>query len=173
LSISSEPHFSISKIYKPAGIEISNLIQEVEGKVYQAYRLTLNSNPAIFRVAKTTPTKIGQFVTLWQRSEITGNIEPFSENDDLGLVIIHTANKDNIGQFIFTKDILIKKGIIASSGKQGKLGIRIYPPWSTPTSKLAIETQKWQLQYFFDLSQKNDVDPVQTLRYFQRIIGHT
>ncbi|GJM68894.1 hypothetical protein HMSSN036_11100 [Paenibacillus macerans] len=31
------------------------------------------------------------------------------------------------------------------------MAIRVYPGWENPTSKQAIETQKWQLAYFGSL----------------------
>lgn len=35
------------------------------------------------------------------------------------------------------------------------MAIRVYPSWDKPTSKQAIDTQKWQLPYFVDMSTLN------------------
>ena len=51
-------------IYKQCGFDFSNLIKEEESSEYGAYFFDLNSLSVRFRVAKITPTKVGQFVTL-------------------------------------------------------------------------------------------------------------
>ncbi|WP_373564966.1 MepB family protein [Paenibacillus sp. E222] len=56
-------------IYDRCGFVCSQPHEEAQNAEYVAYVLTLNSLSIRFRVAKTTPTKIGQFVTLWQRSK--------------------------------------------------------------------------------------------------------
>jgi hypothetical protein len=52
---------------------------------------------------------------------------------------------------------LADKGIISFNGKEGKRGIRVYPPWDVTTSKQAQQTQSWQIKYF--LTIKNDNSP--------------
>lgn len=37
------------------------------------------------------------------------------------------------------------------------MAIRVYPSWENPTSKQAIETQKWQLEYFVELQSTNNL----------------
>ncbi|QIP41117.1 hypothetical protein G9444_3873 [Rhodococcus erythropolis] len=51
------------------GFTWSTPIPESEGAEYGAHTLTVNGLPTVYRTAKTTPTKLGQFVTLWRRSE--------------------------------------------------------------------------------------------------------
>ncbi|MEG2603136.1 MAG: MepB family protein, partial [Carnobacterium sp.] len=34
-----------------------------------------------------------------------------------------------------------------------KRGFRVYPLWDQPDNPQAIQTQKWQLNYFLDLTQ--------------------
>ena len=56
---------AIEQIYKPAGMRLTDEAwREEESAEYGACRFSLNGQVIVFRVAKTTPTKIGQFVTL-------------------------------------------------------------------------------------------------------------
>lgn len=55
--------------WEPSGYTCSEIIQNSESHEYYAYNFLLNGKSIIFRIAKITPTKIGQFVTLWIRSE--------------------------------------------------------------------------------------------------------
>lgn len=131
--------------------------KEHESKDYGACRFKLNELEILFRTSKITPTKIGQFVTLWKRIE-KGPIQPFDSTDCIDLFIISTRNKTLSGQFIFPMSILIEKGIISHQGKEGKRAIRVYPPWDLTTSKQAQKTQKWQLDYFLEIKQDQTID---------------
>ncbi len=42
------------------------------------------------------------------------------------------------------------------------MAIRVYPSWENPTSKQAIETQKWQLAYFVEMNNTNSF-PIEEL----------
>jgi len=71
--------------------------------------------------------------------------------------------KDNrFGQFVFPKAVLIKKGIISTTTKEGKRAFRVYPSWDIPTSKQAERSQKWQLYYFYD-AKTVDLEKVKSL----------
>lgn len=37
------------------------------------------------------------------------------------------------------------------------MAIRVYPGWDSPSSEQAMKTQKWQLPYFVDLSNPNNL----------------
>ena len=102
----------------------------------------------IFRTAKITPTKTGQFVTLWKRSTNKSPIQPFDKEDQFDQVIIFVKNVNHMGYFIFDKAILAEKDIISISGSGGKRAIRVYPPWDIANNKQALNTQKWQTKYF-------------------------
>ncbi|MBN6205835.1 MepB family protein, partial [Ralstonia pickettii] len=39
----------------------------------------------------------------------------------------------------------------------GKMAIRVYPSWDKQTSKQALETSKWQLPYFVDMSNPSEL----------------
>ena len=45
------------------------------------------------------------------------------------------------------------KGIITRNGKEGKRGIRVYPPWDIPTNKQAEKTKIWQAKYFLTIKK--------------------
>ncbi len=145
---------SIAKelIYDQCEFNFSEIKIEKEGTAYEACSFQLNSKSIIYRVAKITPTKIGQFVSIWKRNA-TGQTEPYHSNDDFDFMIISTRSKGLFGQFIFPKSILLEKGIISSDTKQGKRGIRVYPTWDIALNKQAKETQLWQRSYFVEITQ--------------------
>lgn len=140
-----------SIIYDPLGIELTNFSVEVESHEYGASSFQINGLRAVCRNAKITPTKIGQFVTIWKRSS-TGPIAPFAYDDPIDLVVVNVQKGDQVGQFIFPKPVLCQRGIFSTKTKEGKRGIRVYPPWDQPKSKQALRSQKWQLEYFLDIS---------------------
>lgn len=131
--------------------ELNDLQKENESEEYSAFRFSLNHKNICYREAKITPTKTGQFVTLWKRNK-TGIIEPFDFSDAIDFVIISVRKEENWGQFIFPKKTLLEKGIFSTETKEGIRATRVYPPWDETTSKQAQKTQKWQLDYFFHFS---------------------
>ncbi|KIA99277.1 MepB domain containing protein [Flavobacterium sp. KMS] len=144
-------------LYDTCNLECSQPIAEAESADYGAYTFKINNQAVIYRVAKITPTKVGQFVTLWKRSP-KGPIAPFEITDDIDLFIVSTRNGSHFGQFIFPKSILHQKGILSDDTKEGKRAIRVYPPWDSTTSKQAQKTQQWQLDYFVALPSDKPVD---------------
>jgi len=138
-------------VYDRYNFDFSNPFPEVESEEYDAYRFDLNSLKICYRTAKITPTKTGQFVTLWKRNN-NGIIAPFDFSDAIDTVIISVRKENNLGQFIFPKNILLEKGIFSTANKEGKRATRVYPPWDETTSKQAQKTQQWQLKYFFTVS---------------------
>lgn len=151
-------------VYEPSGWVIEHFATERESQEYAASSFTLNQKQIRFRVAKITPTKIGQFVTLWKRTG-SGPIQPFDREDLLDLFVISVRKAERLGQFVFPKRVLCEKGIVSKEGKGGKRAIRVYPPWDVADNKQATETQKWQLPYFFEipLTAQADVSYVQKL----------
>jgi hypothetical protein len=149
-------NFSLQTFYEKIGLELSNFQVEAESSDYAAATFLLNDFKIRYREAKITPTKIGQFVTLWKRNS-EGITAPFHVEDDLDFAIISVQKDDNLGQFIFPKTILHEKGILADHKKDGKRGFRVYPPWDIAENKQAKQTQTWQLQYFFEISAKTDI----------------
>lgn len=140
-------HKTNELVFNKLGLKIKSISLEKESADYNACQLLLNEKKALFRTAKITPTKTGQFVTLWKRIP-KGPIAPFAIEDNFDLVIINTETENHFGQFVFPKSILIEKGIFSTASKEGKRAIRVYPPWDKTTSKQAQQTQQWQLKYF-------------------------
>ncbi|WP_339286190.1 MepB family protein [Paenibacillus sp. FSL R5-0486] len=137
-------------IYDKCGFVCSQPHEEAQNAEYGAYVFTINALSIRFRVAKTTPTKIGQFVTLWQRSE-DGTTQPYDGSDPADVYVISTRAGSHFGQFVFPRHVLLQRDIISDQGKGGKRAIRVYPPWDKPTSKQALKTQQWQLEYFLEV----------------------
>jgi hypothetical protein len=150
--------------YEKCDLTLNNFEKEAESAEYAAATFLLNDCKIRYREAKITPTKIGQFVTLWKRNS-EGITAPFHVEDDFDFAIISVQKGYNLGQFIFPKTILHEKGILADSKKDGKRGFRVYPPWDIAENKQAKQTQAWQLQYFFEISAATDMAKMKT--FFQ------
>ena len=144
-------------VYDKCGFDLTDLKQNLESKEYGACSFVLNGKTIQQRISKITPTKTGQFVTIWKRNE-NGITEPFDNSDDFDFVIITARNDNNFGQFIFPKSVLADNGIITQNGKEGKRGIRVYPPWDIVTNKQAMKTQNWQTKYFLIIKNDNKTD---------------
>ncbi|MFD1601870.1 MepB family protein [Flavobacterium artemisiae] len=135
-------------------LELSLLTKENESEGYNAYRFEIQNKKICYREAKITPTKTGQFVTLWKRNQ-KGIIAPFDDSDPINFVMISVRKDENWGMFIFPKKALAAKGIFSTITKEGIRATRVYPPWDETSSKQAQKTQKWQLDYFFSLDKNN------------------
>ncbi len=144
-------------VYESCRLTCTNLMQEAESAEYGACTFEINNHPIKFRTAKITPTKIGQFVTLWKRIG-NGPIQPHDITDKVELFVISVRNAKFFGQFVFPKNVLHEKGIIAKAGKGGKRAMRVYPPWDKTQSPQAKKTQAWQVQYFFAIDADKGVD---------------
>ena len=144
-------------IFKPCHLLLKNIEPESENQEYFAHTFQLDVYQVKFRKAKTTPTKTGQFVTLWKRNE-KGITAPFEATDEFDFYFIVTKTPTNFGVFIFPKEILHEHQILANPTKDGKRGIRVYPIWDETTSKQAQKTQLWQTQFFLDLSYESQID---------------
>ncbi|WP_299064290.1 MepB family protein [uncultured Polaribacter sp.] len=151
-----------TEIYNNCSLEISDFIKELEGKEYDACQFELNGMKIICRSSKITPKKIGQFVTFWRRNK-EGITEPFNENDKIDFYVINVSSENNFGQFVFPKSELINKGIISTKIKDGKRGFRVYPKWDRAENKQAKKTQKWQLNYFYEINKLTDLIKVSEL----------
>jgi hypothetical protein len=150
------------QIYNVCGLTCSQPQPEAESADYDAFDFTIHQHRIKFRSAKITPTKTGQFVTLWKRNKL-GTIEPFDFSDAIDFVIVNVRKNEVAGQFIFPKSVLLSKGVFSTANKEGKRATRVYPPWDETTSKQAQKTQQWQLDYFYELSPKPDLAKYKTL----------
>jgi len=158
--------FAVQKaVYEPRGWVCKNIEKEAESAEYGACAFEINGYRILFRVAKITPTKIGQFVTLWKRVG-KGPIMPYDMADPIDLFVISVRNKDRFGQFVFPKAVLLEKGIVSENGNGGKRAIRVYPAWDVTDNPQAKRTQAWQLNYFFEINPDQPIDSTVVRRLY-------
>ena len=171
-------HTAKTLVYDKCGFDFGGLVADDESQEYGACTFRLNGLKIKFRISKITPTKTGQFVTIWKRNK-EGVTQPFDLADEIDFLIISSQHGADLGQFIFPKSVLLDKGIITGNDKEGKRGIRVYPSWDIVTNKQAEKTQLWQIKYFLiinnsdrtnlnlpkqllnTVAEKNDEQPIQ------------
>jgi hypothetical protein len=142
-----------SLVLDARGAVLDNAVAETEGSEYGAHHLTIDGLSVHFRVARTTPKKVGQFVTFWKRA--TGDqIEPFDVRDDFDRLIVVTWTPKSYGYFEFPKHALSEHGVLTVGTTEGKRGFRVYPEWDEPNNRSGVAAQTWQLNYFSDLSDQ-------------------
>lgn len=163
--LTNELNLAKKSLYEPCGFNCTEPILELESAEYGACDFKLDDLNIKYRIAKITPTKTGQFVTLWKRNK-QGIIEPFRLDDEIDFFIISTRKGNHFGQFIFPKAVLYEKGVISDERKEGKRAIRVYPPWDDANSKQAQKTQQWQLMYFLEIPEDGAVDLPRAKVYF-------
>jgi len=148
---------AIECVYEAYGFELTEPSLNPESEEYAACSFQLNGRKIQHRVAKITPTKTGQFVAIWKR-DIEGKTAPFDSSDNLGAIIITVRKGEELGQFIFPSAVLSQQGIVTSNGKEGKRGMRVYPPWDIVTNKQAEKTQAWQIKYFLRIGRGEAIE---------------
>lgn len=129
---------------------------EIESQKYGAYVFSLNNIKVQFRVAKTTPTKVGQFVTFWKR-KCNGPIMPYDLNDPFDVYVVCVKEDINVGQFVFSKQVMAAQGILSKSGKGGKRAFRVYAPWVKTENSQAANAKMWQSKFFINLTDSKKV----------------
>jgi len=143
--------FIIQKVvYEPQRWVCNNIQKEAESAEYGACTFEMNNRRIALRVGKITPTKVGQFVTLWKRIG-KGPIMPYDMSDSIDLFVVTVRSNNHFGQFVFPKSVLYAKGVVSKDGKGGKRAMRIYPAWDVTDNPQAKRTQAWQLNYFFEI----------------------
>ncbi len=150
-------------IYEPHGFILKNVQQEVENQEYGACIFELAGKNVKFRVAKITPTKIGQFVTFYKREQ--RKIIPYDLSDAFDILIVSVRSEHGFGQFVFPKNVLYEKGFLSKNGVDGKRAMRVYPSWDLVNNQQAKKTQLWQLLYFvqIDLHKNSDLKKIRVL----------
>ncbi len=138
---------SVIRELESGGYTVVKVEMEKESGEYAAARFFLDNKKILFRVSKITPTKNGQFVTIWKRNE-AGVTCPFDISDGFDFVMICCRDEQKSGAFLFPVEVLVQKRIFSSGQRTGKRGIRVYPPWVKPESLQAAKTQAWQTVYF-------------------------
>ena len=144
------------EVFDKLNLGFTDYSYEPESQEYDACQFELNKKQVISRTSKITPKKNGQFVTFWKRDN-NGPIAPFSESDTFDYFMILSISDKRFGLFVFPREVLIKKGIISITNKEGKRGFRVYPSWDEVQSKQAERTQKWQLNYFYSINNAEDL----------------
>ncbi|WP_116787215.1 MepB family protein [Flavobacterium psychrotrophum] len=147
------------QVLEDLGLGISDFTTDKESADYNAASFSLNGLNILYRSAKITPTKNGQFVTLWKRIK-NGTIQPFDNNDAVDCVVVAVQKDGQSGHFIFSADILFQQKIFSKDNVEGKRAFRVYPPWDVPQSKQAAKTQKWQLDFYIEIKDGMYTNPV-------------
>ena len=155
--ICPELHHLEKSVFIPCGLAMTDVETELESQDYCAHTFKFGNRNVKFRAAKITPTKTGQFVTLWKRNEI-GITVPYHIADNYDFYIIATRQDSNFCVFIFPKEILLEQGVLSSDSNAGKRGFRVYPIWDLTSSKQAQKTQLWQVKYFIQISDQHPID---------------
>ncbi|WP_199754061.1 MepB family protein [Amycolatopsis sp. WAC 01375] len=151
---------SVREVFEDSGLVVTRpAVREVESAEYGACRLAVDDRSIAFRVAKTTPTKVGQFVTMWTRADPDSEIAPFDTSDSISSAVIAVFNKDHRGLFIFNSRELVRRGIMSAEGKGGKRAMRVYAPWVQVESKQAVRTKRWQVERFVQIQPRIPFTP--------------
>ncbi|MFC8302556.1 MepB family protein [Specibacter sp. NPDC057265] len=138
------------ELWQRAGLVAADAAVEPGGAGYAAHTLTLAGHRTVFRAAKTTPTKAGQFATLWQRS-VKGPIRPFDLADGVALFAILAGTGTGRGMFLFPPAELAGRKVLSVDGQGGKRALRLYPPQVPTSSAQARRSQQWQCRHFLPL----------------------
>ena len=108
--------------YKPLGWIAKDFVREKESSEYGAATFALKERKVRFCVAKITPTKVGQFVTLWKRED-GGPIVPFDKSDRVDLyhlskitfsflVLLPTGHRLLSSQLRFEFDLSLQPSVL-------------------------------------------------------------
>ncbi len=135
--------------YNADSLQLKSVVLSKEKNEYCNATFMFNEKLIVYRKAKITPKKVGQFVAVWKRCE-KNKTKPFDCDDTFDFFIIQVeGQRDQKGQFIFPKSVLLEKDIVSRGNLGGKRGFRVYPPWDITLNKKANKAQKWQLKYFY------------------------
>ena len=137
---------------KPLGKTTANIEREKESAEYGAVRFEMDGQTCLFRQAKHTPKKIGQFVALWKRPAISGEIAPFDRNDGIDKVIVLADEHPRFGVFVFPCRLLAEEDIFSEQSIGGKRAFRVYAPWVMPSAAQAKRAKIWQCAHFAELT---------------------
>ena len=135
-----ELNLLITTLFKPFNIFYDTPVAHTESTEYCAHSLKIQGHFAQFRVANITPKKAGFFVSLWKRNS-NGIVAPYDTHDAIDMVLIMTQAPSRCGLFVFPRSVLEEKGIITTSQREGKRGLRVYTPWDTPSNQQALSTK--------------------------------
>ncbi|WP_113754672.1 MepB family protein [Priestia endophytica] len=142
--------------------EITNIFEENQNHEYEGVLFNIVDNSYRSRLAKLTPKKKGYFVVFWEKDTSNQNqAYRYSESPDK--IIVSVIDNQLKGQFIFPKSILMKQKVLSSDDSKGKMAIRVYPSWEKDLNNYAKKTQKWQTDFFIDLSENIDMKKLENV----------
>lgn len=109
---------------KPLDKTAVNIEREKESAEYGSVRFEMNGQTCLYRQAKHTPKKVGQFAALWKRPAMSGEIAPFDYDDGIDKVIILAEEHPRFGVFVFPCRLLVEKDIFSekSIGENTRFG---------------------------------------------------
>ena len=116
-----------ARVWEPAGLACADIVAQPESAAYCGLIVTLVGRRAVFRSAKATPIKAGQFATVWQRSD-EGPILPFDTDDGVELFVVQAGFGAGLGHFVFPTSALVRHGVVSVDWNGGKRAMRVYPP---------------------------------------------
>lgn len=134
---------------------LENLFIEEQNREYEGVTFSIGKQTFRSRKAKITPKKAGYFVVFWEK-DVENNNQPYEAATAPDKLVITVFDQEKIGQFIFPKEILLKKRILSQGEIKGKMAMRVYPNWVEELNKTAAATQKWQREFFVDLTDRFD-----------------
>lgn len=141
-----------------------SILREDQNSKYEGTVFQLNGYSYRMRLAKLTPKKQGYFVAVWEKNA-AGKNQAFGYEQSPGKLIIAVVDGEKCGQFIFPKDVLLKRGILKNAKQKGKMAFRVYPSWIENLNETAKNTQAWQREYFIDLTEQRNIEKLNSL-YF-------
>ena len=170
-------------VFVPAGYQITKKVElnsVPESSKYEALNFSLNNRNIVYRRGKVTTDRPGAFLALWQRTVSEGShgnkpipLTP-SELDYLFIQVeSHSTHSEELehsakyGMFIFPVSLLIDKGIVSSGTSKGKIGFRVFPPWSQSRGSVGTKvfsesgkiTQRWQMPFFVEIDKNGLIEP--------------
>lgn len=158
--LSEKCHYSVHSLIVSSGFTVDDVVNDKFSEKYAGCYFCIDTLRIIFRRANVTPNKIGNFVALWKKDtskEIGCKNIPYAVNE-VDYCLIYTENQHLKGVFVFPNLVLAENGILSMGDIVGKLGFRLYPEWDQPTSNVARKTQSWQLRFFINLSDAQQID---------------
>ncbi|WP_161793741.1 MepB family protein [Agreia bicolorata] len=112
----------------------------------------LGSSRVRFREAKAAKRKEGYRAVTWRvgdADESRGMVL-----DRIDVLIVFVRDVGNFGAFIFSRETLIRHGLLPVGGEnKAAFKFRVFPPWVCPAGKADTITQAWQLPLFLPISR--------------------